>query len=134
MHTGKFSALMIEPVMGDRDARLAANLTYVTGWGYAIEVPAGYRSDLASIPKIARLFFERFEFDTAAAAVLHDYLYSTHITPRWMADALFYDALKSLGSPLWKRSLMWAAVRLFGGRGWVADFMEYRRTRELPDA
>lgn len=64
MHNGQFSALMIEPVAGERDARLAVNLTYVTGWGYSIEVPAGYRSDLASIPKFARLFFDRYEFDT----------------------------------------------------------------------
>lgn len=118
---------VIEAVPGDRPAQLKENLTFVTGWGYSIEVPAGYRSDLASVPRPVRAVWSRLEGETAAAALLHDYLYSTHITPRWAADGLFYEALKSEGVPMFKRTVMWLAVRLFGGRGWVSDFLDYRR-------
>jgi len=27
---------------------------------------------------------------------------------------------------------MWAAVRMFGGRGWLSDFMAYRRAATAP--
>jgi hypothetical protein len=56
------------------------------------------------------------------AAVIHDYLYATRGLDgrysRAQADAIFREALGALGAPRWKRVLLWAAVRLCGGRGW----------------
>ncbi|RRV28586.1 DUF1353 domain-containing protein [Pseudomonas sp. o96-267] len=50
-----------------------------------------------------------------AAAVIHDYLYSTGQLARKAADAVFYRALRSSGVARWRAWLMWCGVRL-GGR------------------
>lgn len=78
-----------------------------------IRVPAGYVTDFASIPAIARPLFSPYD-RSAKAAVVHDYLldhpelgYS-----RRQADYIFKDALEVLGVSAWKRSIMFAAVRL----------------------
>lgn len=87
------------------------------GSGDIIRVPAGFETDFASIPRL----FWRFEpplGDAAKAAVVHDYLYSTKSRPREEADAVFYEAMGILGVSGWKKSLMYAAVRVFGGRGY----------------
>jgi len=56
------------------------------------------------------------------AAVVHDYLYvSGGLGGRYRraeADAIFREALADLGVPPWKRTLLWAAVRVGGGSGW----------------
>lgn len=56
------------------------------------------------------------------AAVVHDYLYATKGLDgrysRAQADGVFRSALAALGVPLWKRTLLWAAVRLGGAGGW----------------
>lgn len=53
---------------------------------------------------------------------MHDYLYATRgLDGRYSragADAIFRQALAALGVPLWKRTLLWAAVRLGGADGW----------------
>lgn len=108
---------------GDKQAAILTEpLIFVTSWGYKIAVPDGFRSDLASIPRLGRVLLDRMEGDTASAAVVHDYLYTTHIAPRWMADGIFYEALAASGSPRWKRFLMWVGVRIGGLRGWRADY------------
>jgi len=53
---------------------------------------------------------------------VHDYLYATRGLDgrysRAQADAIFRRALGELAVPLWKRTLLWAAVRLGGAGGW----------------
>lgn len=60
--------------------------------------------------------------DAGKAAVVHDYLYATGGLggrySRAQADGIFREALSVLGVPLWKRTLLWAAVRLGGAGGW----------------
>jgi hypothetical protein len=78
-------------------------------------VPAGFRSDFASIPSFAWPIIGHPAGEYAQAAVLHDYLYATRIVSREDADGLFLEAMKVLGVPWWKRWSMWAAVRVAGG-------------------
>lgn len=82
-------------------------------------VPAGYRTDLASIPQ---KYQQRPPHESPAArpGVLHDYLYTSHDEPRRVADRIFREALKAEGVPLGKRLAMWAAVRMFGGPAYRA--------------
>jgi hypothetical protein len=58
----------------------------------------------------------------AKAAVVHDYLYASlglgGRYSRAQADGIFREALRALGVPLWKRTLLWAAVRVGGAGGW----------------
>lgn len=105
-------------------ARLLASFEYhvgAEGSAERIVVPAGYVTDFASIPRL----FWRLEpplGPAGKAAVVHDYLYSTRgLAGRYTraaADGIFREAMGVLKVPAWKRSLMWAAVRVGGGGGW----------------
>lgn len=83
--------------------------------GLTITVPAGFVTDFTSIPRRLRWLFNPIgPWDRAAA--LHDYLYSLPGVSRFLADALFREAMYRLGVPLWRRVLMYYAVRVFGAR------------------
>ncbi|MFC3939168.1 DUF1353 domain-containing protein [Pseudomonas gingeri NCPPB 3146 = LMG 5327] len=97
-------------------------LQYVTLDGRRIQVPIGYLSDLASVPRLARWLIDREEPAARRPSVLHDRIY-THETHRFTkaeADRIFYDALREEGMNTALAWLMWQAVRI-GGRGtWSA--------------
>lgn len=85
--------------------------------GIVIEVPAGYRTDFATIP---RLFWRvlppygRY----GKAAVIHDYLVDARFP--WCdnrkAAAVFLEGMAVLCVPRPVRTVMFWAVRLFGPR------------------
>ena len=89
--------------------------------GARVIVPAGFRTNLASVPRIPLAYW--LAGGTAqAAAVLHDYLYRTKLFARVYADAVFYEATETDGSAVgipaesaWRRWIMWAMLRVFGG-------------------
>lgn len=77
------------------------------------EVPAGFKTDFASVPRAPLVFL--LTGDTAhKAAVIHDYLYSMK-EGREFADQVFREAMRTERVSGWRRYLMWGAVRLFGG-------------------
>lgn len=82
-----------------------------------VRVEAGFETDFASVP---RAFWwlcpplGRY----GKAAVVHDWGYVVQDRPRLSYDRIFLEAMEVLGVPGWKRSLMYAAVRLFGGAYW----------------
>jgi hypothetical protein len=86
-----------------------------------VTVPAGFRTDGASIPR-ALWWLEPPWGRAAAAAVVHDRLYALRRagTPhaaamtRRQCDALFHAALLASGVPRPVAWLLWAAVRSFG--------------------
>lgn len=82
-----------------------------------VTVPAGFQTDLASVPRLPIVYWLTGATSNAAA-VVHDYLYSTRLVPREVADAVLREASAVTGVPAWRRGMMWAAVRLFGGRYW----------------
>lgn len=93
-----------------------------------ITVPAGFRSDFASIPWGVRNLFPAFG-PWALAAILHDYLYLTEGEGgRWtrkFADEQFREAMEAIAAarpdgqpPAWKRAIMYRAVRVGGAGGW----------------
>jgi hypothetical protein len=85
--------------------------------GIVITVPAGFETDLASVPRLP-LVYMATGGTANAAAVIHDYLYTSHTVPRDVADAVLREASAVTGVPGWRRWSMWAAVRLFGGAAW----------------
>lgn len=82
--------------------------------GITITVPAGFQTDFASVPRLP-IAYALFGDTSDEAAVVHDYLYTTHLVPRVMADAVLREASKLTGVPAWRRWPMWLGVRLFGG-------------------
>ncbi|EAO0848194.1 DUF1353 domain-containing protein [Salmonella enterica subsp. enterica serovar Minnesota] len=78
-----------------------------------ISVPAGFVTDLASVP---RIFWTLLPPDGkyAKAAIIHDYLYDNALRTKREADKIFLDGMTVLGVPRWKRVIMYQAVKLFG--------------------
>lgn len=103
---------------GRRIYRTTRPLTYYVGKLGSSEsytVPAGYLTDLASIPALFRGFFAP-DGPYAAAAVLHDWLYESRAVKKSKADRIFFEAMGVLDIPMWRRVVMYAAVAVFGGR------------------
>ncbi|HFG9433729.1 TPA: DUF1353 domain-containing protein [Salmonella enterica subsp. enterica serovar Cotham] len=88
-----------------------------------IEVPAGFVTDLASIP---RIFWTLLPPDGkyAKSAIIHDYLYDNALRTKREADRIFLDGMTVLGVPKWKRIVMYLAVRWFG-RGMYGKERKY---------
>lgn len=88
--------------------------------GQVITVPAGFETDMASIPHLIQPFIQKDEGGILEAAVIHDYLYSKEgpKVTRKQADQVFLEAM-TIGKvgPV-KRGMAFNAVRWFGGRSW----------------
>lgn len=89
------------------------------GSGERVIVPAGFLTDLASVPRGLWPIVAPFG-DHGQAAVLHDWLYhQCDQRGRKWADRQFLEAMAALGVGLVKRRVMWSAVRAFGWRRWL---------------
>ena len=77
-------------------------------------VPAGFRTDFASVPRVAIWLIPRFGRYTPAA-VLHDWLTTVGLTTRVIdsrdADGVFRLSMAELHVPPVRRWLMWTGVR-----------------------
>lgn len=82
-----------------------------------ITVPIGFRTDLASVPRLPVIYLLAGGTSNEAA-VVHDYLYTVQLVPRSMADAVLREASAVTGVPAWRRWLMWAGVRVGGALRW----------------
>lgn len=109
---------------------LAEDYTVMTSVG-PITVPAGFKTDLASIPKIFWSIVSPLE-KHFPAAVLHDYFYripESRIVPvinekeiyvtREAADNIFLEEMWDLRISWWKRWIMYRAVQLGGNSSWI---------------
>ncbi|ECX4466036.1 DUF1353 domain-containing protein [Salmonella enterica] len=83
-----------------------------------ISVPAGFITDLASVP---RVFWTLLPPDGkyAKAAIIHDYMYDNALRTKKEADLIFLDGMTVLGVPKWKRLMMYWAVRVFGRGSYI---------------
>lgn len=98
---------------------LLSPLEYESTGGQVYTVPAGFRTDFASVPRVPMAYW--LAGSTAhRPAVLHDFLVGSPLVSRRQADDIFLEAMLSLGMPRWRARLMHLAVRsytaaLFGG-------------------
>ncbi len=87
---------------------------------HVLIVPAGFVTDLASVPDIAEPLLPRAG-EYSNAAIMHDYLYWTQSCTREQADNLMSIAMKEAGVAPWKDLLIHGAVRLGGQDAWNAN-------------
>src|SRR4051794_2557985 len=85
-----------------------------------VEVPKGFVTDFASIP---RPFWSLFPTDGeyVYAAVIHDYLYWTQTRPRSEADQIFKFAMQDLKVGRASTAVIYGAVWAAGGFAWSAN-------------
>jgi hypothetical protein len=95
------------------------NFTYITGSGARLSVPAGFITDLASIPRFLQWLPHLHPNGRCRrSAVLHDWLYARKFQTRDGADLIFREALQAEGLSKRTATVYYWAVRLFGGRTW----------------
>lgn len=110
-------------------------VTYHTSIGGEgdITVPAGFVTDLASIPRLAWNIYPP-DGPWVKAAIIHDFLYDTAGSGLWKghgpsitrpapytrpeADDILREAMASRGVGVFKRNVIWSAVRVGGRGGW----------------
>lgn len=82
--------------------------------GRRVEVPTGFRTDFASVPRIVGAYL-LFGGKGKRAAVVHDFLYSGGLAvTREVADQVFREALIASGYGWLTVRAMYAGVRLGG--------------------
>jgi hypothetical protein len=120
-----FTGTVILRVGSSRSWELVNPVVY-TGQRESFSIPAGFITDLASVPQPVQWLTPRYGKYTAAA-ILHDYLVRRQVVPSRDADGLFRRVLREQGVSTVHRWLMWAGVRwgaLFNAKrrpGWLAD-------------
>ena len=99
---------------------LLAELYYEDDELGGIIVPAGFKTDLASIRVLHNLLFFALYAVVSGygnyASVVHDWLYSQASLSRQQCDAVLYRALRTEGVARWRAGLFWIGVRVGGGK------------------
>jgi len=94
-------------------------LSYRTKAGIIINVPKGFVTDGASIPRACwSIIGSPFTGKYKRAAMVHDWLYHELTTTRIYADRIFLEIMQERKVSLWKRLSMYRAVRTFGWIPW----------------
>ncbi len=105
-------------LVGDRVWEVAeAFEVYVPETEQKVTVSKGFRTDLASVPRLLWPLIPPYG-RYAEAAIVHDVLYVAggNEARRCHADWTFYYLMKRMGVRPWRRVTMFLAVRLFGWR------------------
>ncbi len=101
---------------------LAVLLYFSARLGRAVRVPAGFVTDLGSVPRIAWSVVPPIG-RADGGYVLHDWLYQAGGVTRAEADAVLYEAMRVAGVNRVLAWTIWSGVRVGGWHAWGA----YRR-------
>jgi hypothetical protein len=117
-----------DPTKDDNDINdtlyvLRSDYTYKTVAGYSIVVPAGFKTDEVSIPRLMWTLIGMVpDGYYRAVGVVHDYLYSTKglngVFTRKQCDDILLEILTLEGTPRWQRYACWVGVRIGGVPHW----------------
>lgn len=80
---------------------------------FVVEVPAGFKTDLASIPRIFTWLIPKLGHHLRPA-IVHDYCSKglTTLTKKESSD-MFLEGMVTTKVSWWKRTVMWSAVRVW---------------------
>lgn len=124
------SFLQVSPFLDGTNWFLSQDLLYeVPQHGPMIEVPAGFHTDFASIPRPFWSVLPRWG-QYGPAAVVHDYLYWDQRCTREEADAVMLLAMTESNVGPFHRTIIHRAVRLGGAFAWRNNRRERLAGRE----
>lgn len=106
-------------VLLDNSYRLK-NPFYVLLSGQEVIIPADFKTDLASVPRVPVVYLA-LGGRGHKAAVIHDWLYQTCLFSREDCDGYFYHALRESGIGYFYAMAMYRGVRLGGGAYYDAN-------------
>ena len=92
---------------------LLSDFEYHRKCGDIIKVPTGFRTDGASIPKVAWSWIGHPLGEYAPASVIHDFCCEHATWPRAKTDRIFLEAMRDCGVSYLKRQTMYIFVRLW---------------------
>jgi hypothetical protein len=87
------------------------------GSGNTINVPIGFKTDFASVPRLLWSIIPRWG-KYGNAAVIHDFLYWEQDRAREESDRIFLEAMRVLTVSVFMRTLIYLAVRFLGWFAW----------------
>ena len=91
----------------------------VESLGYSITVKKGFDFDGASIPKwLWSIYGSPLNGNYVVASLIHDGLYASQIVSKSLSDKIFLDVMKQSNVGYIKRTSMYLAVKMFGGKDW----------------
>ena len=112
-----FKSLKLTPKLNGK-WQLLEEVVYTVGYkGSAdiIQVPQGFETDWASIPRLLRtIIWNPFDTKFIAARLIHDYLYISQIRNKETADDIFLETLLMSWVGKWKSIVMYQRVKWFG--------------------
>ena len=85
-----------------------------------INVPIGFETDLASVPRIFWGIIPHSDKHIVEGSIIHDFMYSGHtlVKSRSQADRILRACCKEMKAPPWYYWAVWIGVRIGGGPGW----------------
>jgi hypothetical protein len=98
--------------------------------GDSVDVPIGFMTDFASIPRPLWIILPRWG-KYGNAAVIHDYCYWDQSRSRLESDTIFREAMGILEVPKWKIRAMYYSVRLFGWLAWAGNQRRKKRISKI---
>ena len=91
----------------------------VESLGYSVTVKKGFDFDGASIPKwLWSIYGSPLNGNYVVASLIHDGLYASQKVSKSIADKIFLDVMKQSSVGYLKRTSMYLAVTMFGGKDW----------------
>ena len=91
----------------------------VESLGYSITVKKGFDFDGASIPKwLWSIYGSPLNGNYVVASLIHDGLYASQLVSKSLSDKIFLDVMKQSNVGYIKRTSMYLAVKMFGGKDW----------------
>jgi len=112
-------ALVLTPFGDGKYWLVREQFTWPSKFGFET-VPQGFVTDLASIPRPLWALLPKWE-GYGPPAIVHDYLYYSQHTTRYVADQWLLIAMDDMGVGKVKRYTIYAALRLFGGPAWKSN-------------
>lgn len=102
----------------------------VESLGYSVTVKKGFDFDGASIPKwLWSIYGSPLNGNYVVASLIHDGLYASQLVSKKVSDKIFLDLMKQSNVGYLKRTSMYLAVKLLGGKAWK-EATEYKEEYE----
>lgn len=116
--------------------RVQTPFAYLFGSGASevrIDIPAGFVTDLASVPRLFWNILPPFGV-YENAAIVHDWCYANQRYSKSFSDAVLLEGMEVLNVPKWKREVIYQGVHLFGQSSWNEDTKKFAKFRsgEIP--
>ncbi len=115
--------LLVSPLPDGKNWVIKKDFGYEVGnegSGEVIDVPMGFATDFASVPRLLWWLFPKWG-KYGNAAVIHDYLYWDQRYSRMRSDDIFLEAMKVLEVDQLTAWILYQSVSWFGWLSWKSN-------------